>query len=53
MTDNRYPSKIETTLTDFELDSLVLECFPVRRPLAIPSIKIKLVMPFLTHLFYV
>ena len=42
MTDNRYPSKLSTNLTDYEMDSLVLECYPVRRPLSIPSIKNKI-----------
>lgn len=42
MADNRYHSKLVFSLTDFEMDSIVLKCYPVRRSLAIPSIKKKI-----------
>lgn len=36
---SQYPAKVETSLGNFELESLVLFCYAVRRPLAIPSVK--------------
>lgn len=37
MTNNAYPAKIGTSLSKNDLESLILECYPVRRPLDIPS----------------
>lgn len=37
MSNNNYPAKISTSLSDFDLDNLILECYPVRRPLFVPS----------------
>ncbi|KAK8840466.1 hypothetical protein M9Y10_030671 [Tritrichomonas musculus] len=39
MTNIHYPVNVKTTLGDFEMESLILECYAVRRPLAIPSVK--------------
>ncbi|KAH0792724.1 hypothetical protein GPJ56_003347 [Histomonas meleagridis] len=33
----KWPPKLESRLTDFEMDYLVLECYAVRRPLFVPS----------------
>ena len=37
MSNNAYPAKVCTSLSENELESLILECYPVRRPLDIPS----------------
>lgn len=37
MSKNLYPAKISTSLSDFDLDNLILECYAVRRPLYVPS----------------
>lgn len=33
-----YPAKISSSLSEKELECLILECYPVRRPLDIPSL---------------
>ena len=37
MSKKNYPAKISTTLSDYDLETLVLDCSAVRRPLFIPS----------------
>ncbi|KAK8836739.1 hypothetical protein M9Y10_037256 [Tritrichomonas musculus] len=33
-----YPAKVSSTLSKKELECLILECYPVRSPLDIPSL---------------
>lgn len=42
MGDKRYQVKLSSAISEFEMDAVVLKCFPVRRPLSIPSIKKKI-----------
>lgn len=42
MTTQHYPARVDSAVSDFEMESLILECYPVRRPLFIPSTKDKI-----------
>ncbi|KAK8837334.1 hypothetical protein M9Y10_036767 [Tritrichomonas musculus] len=39
MPKNRYPAQVKAFVNEQELEYLILECYAVRRPISIPSIK--------------